>query len=326
MNRVSTSFLDTRDLPYPTDDRERAALALFREGVSLDNPFYSFLGLYKVISVLVPRGRERGEWIAQGLISLDSEKSIRRRDELAASGEDVGVYLRDEGRNAVAHAEAEPYANPDDIDDHFRLTQDLPLLRNLAELVVEEKTGLRRPSTVRRQHKYCLSGFKTIFPPEFIAAMTRQQEPDINALELPNRLTLIARRDPSLWRLDHLVPQRIEAQNGVLALLLVTDDKALALRLELDFPSERLNFDPLVHMAFESNRNDAARLRLEIQALEFQMGILLNGCLEVWEPDQFFLLGQTSAYLPHNFRVNYDEYERIISELRASLAVLEGQP
>lgn len=325
LNRVTTSFLDTRDVPHPNDEQERAALALYREGASLDNPFYAFLSLYKVISVLFPKGRERGMWISEALTRLDNEHAIRRRDELAAGGSDVGVYLRDEGRHAVAHAEARPYANPDDIDDHFRLTRDLPLLRNLAELAVEEKTLIRRPPTVRQEHLYELAGFKTILPADLIDALSHQQDTDLEELDLPDRLTLIARRGPSVCRLDDLGPIRVEVYGSTLCLLLQSGDKALTIRLGLDIAEERLRFDPLVDMAFQPDRNQAAGLRNEIRFREFQMGILLNGRLEVWEPEHFFLLGQTAAYVPLNMRVDYQAYERAIEELKVALADGESQ-
>ncbi|WP_166260594.1 methylamine utilization protein MauJ [Marinobacter salicampi] len=320
LSRVTTSFLDTLEIPHPTDDQERAALALYREGVSLDNPFYAFLSLYKVISVLLSNGRTRGAWIGEALTRLDSEHAIRRREELLAAGLDVGLYLRDEGRNAVAHAEAQPYANPDDIDDHFRLTLDLPLLRNLAELAVEERTTVQRPRTVRQKHFYELEGFKSILPPGLISELAQRQEIDIEAIELPDRLTLLARRGPAVWRLDDLVPIGVEVDGGSLCLLLQSHDAALTIRVGLDVAEERLRFDPLMDMALRPNRHQAAGLRTEIAFRKFQMGILLNGRLEVWEPEHFALLGQTAPYLPQNIRVDYHAYERAIEELEVLLA------
>lgn len=55
------------------------------------------------------------------------------------------------------------------------------------------------------------------------------------------------------------------------------------------------------------------------------MGILLNGRLEVWEPEHFFLLGQTAAYVPLNMRVDYQAYEQAIEELKVALADGESQ-
>lgn len=324
LHRVTTPFLETRDLPYPVDEQTRAALALYREGVSLDNPFYAFLSLYKVISVLWPNGRERGTWVAGALPRLDSEQAIRRREELAADGRDVGVYLRDEGRHAVAHAERQPYANPDNIDDHFRLSQDLPLLRNLAELAVEENTAIRRARTVRREHLHELAGFKTFLPKALIDALSNQEDVETEGIDLPDQLTLIARRGPEVQRLDGLVPTEAAVDGGSLCLRLQSEDSALTIQLRLEFAQERLQFDPLADMVCTPNRAHTEGLRAEIRFHEFRMALLLNGRLEVWEPAAFLLLGQTAEYIPRNLQVDYPAYEQAIGDLKQALANQEA--
>lgn len=52
-------FLQVDHLPIVETDEDRAALALYREGISLNNPFYAFLSLYKTISVVFPNGKRR---------------------------------------------------------------------------------------------------------------------------------------------------------------------------------------------------------------------------------------------------------------------------
>ena len=134
--------------------------------MTLDNPFYAVLSLIKSIRVVVSKGEKRAKWIDATLGSLDDHHAKARRDQLLTEGVDVGQYIWDEGRNAIAHAEREPYINPDEVDDHFRLQQDLPLLKNLAELAIEQQTGLRRSLTIWRDHLYELQGFRAILPEE----------------------------------------------------------------------------------------------------------------------------------------------------------------
>ena len=45
---------------------------------------------------------------------------------------DVGDYLYEQCRHQIAHADREPFVNPDDTDGHFRLQQDIPLMKNFA--------------------------------------------------------------------------------------------------------------------------------------------------------------------------------------------------
>ena len=123
--RVVTDFFDTANLPLCKTKEERAALALYREGMSIDNPFYSVLSLYKAISALLPVGKQRAAWILDALGRLDDRRAKERRDELVSQGTDLGAYLWGECRNAIAHAEREPFVNPDEVDDHFRLSSDI---------------------------------------------------------------------------------------------------------------------------------------------------------------------------------------------------------
>ena len=57
-------------------------------------------------------------------------------------------------RNAIAHAEKEIFVNSGGVDDHFRLTQDIPLLRNLAVLAIEENSSIKRSQTIWHEHLY----------------------------------------------------------------------------------------------------------------------------------------------------------------------------
>ncbi len=61
--QVVVDYLETYDLPSIQSEEEISAVALYREGTSLDNPFYAFLSLYKAISVVLPDGKKRGAWI-----------------------------------------------------------------------------------------------------------------------------------------------------------------------------------------------------------------------------------------------------------------------
>ena len=128
--RVIVDFLQTDHLPKPREPEQRAALALYREGISLNNPFYAFLSLYKAISRIIPDGKERAKWIGQALDDIDDHQAKKRLDALTKDGRGVGEYIRQAGRNAIAHAEKDPYVNPDELDDHYRLYSDVPLIRS----------------------------------------------------------------------------------------------------------------------------------------------------------------------------------------------------
>ena len=94
---VSVDFLQTDHLPKPRGAEQRAALALYREGISLKNPFYAFLSLYKAISRIIPDGKERAKWISKALDDIDDHQARKRLVALIKDGRDVVEYIRQAG-------------------------------------------------------------------------------------------------------------------------------------------------------------------------------------------------------------------------------------
>ncbi len=318
--RVVTNFLDTEHLPIAQTQEERAAIALYREGVSLDNPFYAFLSLYKAISVLLPKGKARGAWITDALDRLDDHRAKGRCDEIRNSGADVGLYLFEECRNAIAHAEQEPFINPDEVDDHFRLSQDIPLLRNLAELAIEENSTLKRSHTLWREHLYELAEFRNLFPDDVIDMLVQSEPiPEGTTVDLPDRYTVLARREAEVNSFEDMIPEITGQVEGGIVFDLVTEDGAIRIRTVLSFADERLKFDPLGGIGFTPNRDDPKYIQYEIDSLLFSRCILSNGHLEIWDQDEGLMLGRSETCIPVNCFVNTKYYESELSTLRKLL-------
>ena len=314
--RVVTNFLETTHLPVTKTDEERAAIALYREGVSLDNPFYAFLSLYKVISVLLPKGKHRGSWVTSALNRLDNHLAKERCDAIMGDGSDVGLYLFEEGRNAVAHAEKHPFVNPDEVDDHFRLTQDLPLLRNLAELAIEENSSLKRSHTLWSEHLYELAGFRKLFPAQILQMLERSEPiPEGTTVDLPERYIVLARRGPESYSFEDMIPEIGGQIEGGLVFDLVTPDDAVRIRTVLSFADERLIFDALSGIGFTPNRNDLNYVQHEINSLNFSRCILSNGHLEIWDQEGEIMLGRSETCIPVNCFVDDGYYESELSAL-----------
>ncbi|MCO7247742.1 methylamine utilization protein MauJ [Halomonas sp. Mc5H-6] len=318
--RIITDFLEVRDMPTPNTAQERAAIAFYREGISLDNPFYGFLSLFKVIGALLPKGKQREAWITDALERVDDYRAKERREELRSHSIDVSKYLWDECRNAVAHAERDPYVNPDEVDDHFRLSKDIPLLRNLAELAIEENTGLKRSHTLWREHLYELAGFKEFLSEEVIEKLKNSVPiPDGTTVQIPDSYTVVARRGAEVYAFENMKPEIAGQIEGGMVFDLVSDDSAVRFRTVLSFADERLVFDPVQGIGFTPDRGDQTLIRHELNVLRFQRCILSNGHLEVWDQESEVMLGRSEACIPVNCFVNMEYYDTEFATLEKLL-------
>lgn len=96
----------------------------------------------------------------------------------------IGHYLWVSGRCAVAHAYAEPLVDPEDPEDSARLQKDLPLVKALAEHLIEHELGVKSMSTIWREHLYELSGFHRLLGVDIVAKLKAQVETAVD--QVPN--------------------------------------------------------------------------------------------------------------------------------------------
>lgn len=135
-------------LPDPPDAKAQLALALYREALYVNSIPYKVLGFFKVLNVLFPDGPGQITWINQAVDRLADVSIEKQAAALRAEGKDVGQYLYGSGRCGVAHAWAEPVADPDDPEDTRRLVWDLPVIRGLAERAIEHEMGVKSHATI----------------------------------------------------------------------------------------------------------------------------------------------------------------------------------
>ena len=127
----------------PRNPKARIALALYREAISAGNTPYEFLGYFKIINVCHSSGKHQIAWINSTWPHLADKRAKDRISELTSSQEDIGEYLYKSGRCAVAHAATKPLVDPDNPDDVFRLSDDMPVVKALAEYLIENDFGMR---------------------------------------------------------------------------------------------------------------------------------------------------------------------------------------
>jgi hypothetical protein len=165
---------DLSYLPEPTDERASLALALMREGRTLNHPAYAFLSFYRVLEVAIPHGTKRGTWINNPIDVIRDHRAKEVIDSLRAAGvKQIGDHLYKTNRQAIAHAAEKPIIDPDEPSHGRRLLSEMPIISGLAELAIDEVLGVETSSTVHQKHLYELAGFKEIFGWDLIDRIKR---------------------------------------------------------------------------------------------------------------------------------------------------------
>lgn len=131
---INDAFL-IRWNPLP-EPKQRLALALYREALTLNSIPYRFLGFFKIINILHKQGPAQVAWIKVTLPKLNMPHIKARMAQITASEPDVAKYLYESGRCAVAHAFADPLVDPDDLTHLHRLSADEDIVRCLAEFLI----------------------------------------------------------------------------------------------------------------------------------------------------------------------------------------------
>jgi len=150
---VGSSFMFPFSRELETDPKVVLALALYREGRSIDNIPFEFLSYFKILNIFWKDKFESVngvrlnpliEGIKQIIPKIEDEGAIKRISELTANGEEPAQYLYQSGRCAIAHAHSSPIVDPDDLSDLRRLSEDMYIVRSIAEYLIEEELGVRR--------------------------------------------------------------------------------------------------------------------------------------------------------------------------------------
>jgi len=320
---VVRDFLPGDDLPNSAEDEAWVALALFREGVASKNVFYSFLSLFKVIGSIHRDGRKREDWFRAHLGVLDAEDAIKRYDELQASGIDVAKYLFTEGRNAIAHAEKEIFVNPDEPLDYERISRDLPVVRNLAEIAIEEQFKLLRRRTRYHSKGLDIVGFKEAIGPE-LWKMLLEKSPEVEGrnIELPDTVAVVARRDAAIHVYEGMQFGPIGPDDKGIRFLLTDPEETVQFSIGLSLQDEELFFEPLEDMGIVREPESADAIDRLIKYLNFRFCLFCNGCVEVWDEKTNSLLGRTPPYILLNMMIDYEGHKAQIAQLEARKAEL----
>ena len=138
--------IDLTNLPEPDDQKAQLALALYREALELNVPAYQFLGFFKILNVIHASGSAQIIWINKTIEKLSgagASRIIDIRTNLGPS-DTIGNYLFVSGRCSIAHAYGNPIVNPDRSVDIRRIDDDPCVIRQLAEIAMNEELRIKK--------------------------------------------------------------------------------------------------------------------------------------------------------------------------------------
>jgi len=303
--RHEVKKLHIRNLPDSTDTNTRLALAFYREALSLEHYGYRFLSFYKIINLYVGSdGKKQISWINQNLNNLGDYEAQERHRQLTNMFQDVGEYLYGSCRCAVSHAGQGMTIDPENPSDQERLYHDMPLIRDLARMVIEKGYRIKSRQTIWKEHLYELSGFKNILGPEIVSKIVTNEIINLKDIPLFPKISICLAHSNRLSTnktfdiFEALTTEVIEAKNGRLHLQCVNSNIA-KVNLILDFSNEKLEFDPLNDFTWQDNGSSKA-IEYAISYYEFLELLFSNAELEFWDHESKKLLSYCDPYLPRN--------------------------
>lgn len=317
--QIKASTFKVDYLPRPTDDRAKLALALYHEGASLQHVHipYSFLSFYKIVNLVSGiRGAPQEEWIRAHAGQLTDHRAKERLKELATQGVEIGNYIYNSCRCAIAHAgdPRNPIIDPHNVDDLHRLSADLPIVIGLAEVALERELGVKTSQTVYKEHKYQLSGFDKFFTQEQLDDLRAGNTPrDTKRPDLPDLTIKLWGKNP--YNFLVAMPSSILAmENGAVLIECISRTGRCIGLLALDFKEETIEFQLTW---IEKDDGSAAFAVDYIASEQFTFDWNCNGCLEVWDDK---CLSRSDAFIPVNMMVNFDGFRTGMAQLQDILA------
>lgn len=310
-------------LPDPPDQKAKLALALYREGLSVNLVPYQFLGFFKVINILRNSGADQKKWIANNLQHVTDRKAVARVAAIGGSESDVADYLYKSGRCAVAHAfDQTNVVNPDDPADLIRLSEDLPVIRELARVAIEREFGVKSERDFHREHLYELEGFRIHLGEALVARIKAGEAVSPGDVPAPKTLALRLRDRDRIELFEKMVATVEEVHDASVRVRLETACRRVIVFVTLDFGQERLVSEPLTDMQKSDDGTPEAAKELLDWAQLYRGWYGGNGVIELWDIATGKRIARSQPYLaPVNSRFPHDEFEKMEIELGARAGI-----
>jgi len=299
--RLISGNIDQEYFPDPIEPEKRLALALYREAISLDHTAYSFLSYYKIINLKFPNASGQKKWIEYNISNVNDSYAVERREELVKSVDSISEYLYVSCRCAIAHAGTEPTVDPENYEDLKRLNKDLPLIKNLAELLIETEFGIKTRRTIDREHLYELYGFKGIFDGTLITEIKKLNKPQNETINITLTISIRIKGKENYSIFESLAVEDANTigTDGQVHLTCVSRDSLVKLYLHLDFANERLIHD-FINECYIYDDGEYTAAEYAADYYRFLLDLFSNGHLTIWNTETNECLSQMNAFIPEN--------------------------
>lgn len=313
---VQTHKFDYPSLQIASTPKQQLALAFYRESLNLNSIPYKFLSFSKIINIIADKGHDQKCWINSNIHRIKCPRSKKVISDLNFKKIDIGEYIYSSGRCATAHAFGSPVIDPDVSSDLERMTNELPLVKELAEIVIEYELGIKSRRTVLKEHEFEIQGFKDLFPEKLIKEIKDYKDRFISVEELDLILSLGIRSKPKYYGLDNLRIDKARMIQGILYLCLESEENALKFTLGIDFINNFLQYNPYEGPLVIDN-GSAIASRCILGFYQFSRDLFLNGQLKIEDVATGKLLGFKTAFVP----VDVD-LKRTLQDIDATITAL----
>jgi len=315
---ICESF-DFTELICPEDEDTRIALALMREARSLNHYGYAFLSFWRVLELAFPVPKRRVAWMEKALPRLTGHEVAEALDSIRVDGkQDVSRHLFESGRCAVAHAGQKPIVNPDDPSDARRLYRELPLVREMAVLAIEERFGISTPQTEYRKHLYELRGWKGLLGADLIQRLVCGKDVrSAEEVDLPE-IHVRLRKSPPYGAFEGMSPSSATVQDRKVYLVYRSKSGLFYFKFVLDFGDERIIFD-MEDGLFLNDDGSVTAAEHNADCQRFIRDYGLNGELQIWNASDGGLLSRKDAFIPLNCFIDLEACNAIIASAQAEV-------
>lgn len=298
---VTTSRFDDDYMPTGLNEKQSLALAIYREAQAINNTSYKYLGYFKILNIENQSGRDHKNWINANLNKVQGTSAIATLKKLQGVHSDIGDYLYASGRCAVAHAfDQANLVNPDRSDDIKRLSGEIDLIQELAELFIEYELGIKSRSTFYREHLYELEGVKNLFTQDQIDKIINNDISVLSTLKKLPKFSIGEQHSEIYPTFEGMEVTAIDVNNGGLLCELTDQRKILSVLVHFHFKEERLGWDLFDRVAIMPIEASVQLYESLIDLTKFKIEMIRNGRFSIYNADTGILLGRTDAYIPVN--------------------------